>query len=149
MTTTSNKTFTPTPPPFDRLFDESTRNQNPRVAKLRIVDQRKDEIEWRKKLDAQHLTVSSSHHSWGCPSQKRVKPPPLKIPVEKRPMTVRVPSYDSIKKVNDNVPKPNVMTVSPRVKRFALPPIDYSNLNSVNEKPRSKFLYFYDLLLGL
>lgn len=146
---TEEKKFEPTPPPYNRLYDESKKNQNPRVAKLRMVDQRKDEIEWRKRLEAQHLTESSSHCSWGCPSQKRVKSPPLRIPVEKRPMSQRLPSYNTIKKINNNIQKPNVMTVSPGVKKFALPPIDYSNLNSVNEKPRSKFLFFYDMLLGL
>lgn len=147
--TQSDKKFAPTPPPFDRLFDESTKHQNPRVARLKIVDQRKDEIEWRKRLEAQHLTYSSSNCSWGCPSQKRVRPPPMRVQTEKRPMSERMPRYSSVKKLNDSIQKPNVMNISPGVKKFALPPLDYSNLNSVNEKPRSKLLFFYDMLLGI
>lgn len=149
MASSDKENLTPVPPPFNRLYDESKRQINPRVARMKKIDQCKEEIEWKKKLEAQHLTVSPVRHSWGCPSQKRVKSPPIRIQNEKRPVSQRLPSWESVKKINDNAPKSNVMTISPRVQRFALPPLDYSNLNSINDKPRSKYLYFYDLLIGL
>lgn len=138
------------PPTFNRLYNESRKNQNPRFLRKQRIRKETEEIEWQKRLDAQNHTVRSSR-PWGCPSQKKIKRPPLiRTPrTPERPKSERIPSYNNFRKIVDAGQKADVMNMSAPIKKFPLPPLDYGNLNNVLDKPRSSYLFWIDMRLGM
>ncbi|OHT13073.1 hypothetical protein TRFO_03503 [Tritrichomonas foetus] len=164
-------------PVYDRLFKDSRRNSNPRFSRYKKINRRRDEIEWRKRLESQELTVSSTKGYCGVPTQKKITSPRLRVrrnedphsfnsmstfnsshstgsfnsldpmSFNRRARSERLPRWNEIRHVNE-ADKTDIRNMSTPLKRFPLPPIDYNALYNIFDKPRSQYLVLADLKLG-
>ena len=137
-----------------RLYAQSIRRQNPRLLKSQRNSKQKDENEWKKRLESQDLIISNEPSRYKKPTSSRYRSPRYHFYNDKQYSYSelilkddKIPSKKEMQEIRE-ASKFDIHNMSPK-QSFPLPPFDLKSLMESRPKPRSSYLMWADLKLGL